>query len=479
MNNLTRRRFFEDSLMAASALALPARLYAAEREATVSPNSRITAAIIGCGIRGKAHARELARLPECDIAYVCDPDLDRADEVGALLGELQRPMPAKVQDMRRIFEDKSVDVVFVATPNHWHALAAIWAMQAGKDVYVEKPVSHNVAEGRRMVQVARELNRICQAGTQNRSRGGLAEAVRYMHEGKLGEVKLARSVFYSGRSSIGGPVDCPTPPRCDASLWAGPAPLRQLTRAKFHYDWHWMWETGSGEIGNSNVHAIDICRWGLGVHGLGKSVLSYGGRFKFGDVGETPNSQVAVYDFGGKTLVSETRNLKTAPFHPAIKSMWFFYGSEGIIADSHLFSPDGKLLRPFEAKSENHFANFLRAVRSRKHTDLAADILEGHESAALCHIANISYRTGRPATAPEVHKQLAAFPVNDDLAGGFDKTLQYLAEAGVDLGREQVTLGARLQLDGDKEAFVSNPTANSLLTRVYRAPFVVPGEAVG
>jgi len=177
--------------------------------------------------------------------------------------------------------------------------------------------------------------------------------------------------------------------------------------------------------------------------------------------------------------VSETRNLKTAPFHPAIKSMWFFYGSEGIIADSHLFTSDGKLVRPFAANSENHFANFLRAVRSRKHTDLAADILEGHESAALCHIANISYRTGQSATAQEVHKKLSGFAVNDDLTGGFEKTLQYLAEAGVDLEGEKITLGARLQLDGDKEAFVSNAAANSLLSRVYRAPFVVPGEAAG
>src|SRR5215207_8902387 len=165
----TRRRFFEDSLMAAAAVALPSRLMAAETSVvSASPNQKLTAAIIGCGIRGKAHARELARLADCDVAYVCDPDLDRADEVGALLTELKRPMPKKVQDLRRVLEDKAVDVVFIATPNHWHALAAIWAMQAGKDVYVEKPVSQNVAEGRRMVQAARKHNRICQGGTQYR-----------------------------------------------------------------------------------------------------------------------------------------------------------------------------------------------------------------------------------------------------------------------------------------------------------------------
>ena len=189
MTKLSRRRFFEDSVMAAAALSLPATLAAAESTAestAVSANGKLTAAILGCGIRGKAHAQELAKLNDCDIAYVCDPDLDRADEVGALLVELNRPMPKKIQDLRVALDDKSVDVVFVATPNHWHALASIWAMQAGKDVYCEKPISHNVTEGRRMVQTARKYGRICQAGIQNRSRGALAEAVNYMHEGKLG-----------------------------------------------------------------------------------------------------------------------------------------------------------------------------------------------------------------------------------------------------------------------------------------------------
>ena len=184
MNTLNRRRFFEDSIMAAAAVSLPvARVVSAD--AAVSANEKLTAAIIGCGIRGKAHAQELAKLTDCDIAYVCDPDLDRADEVGALLVKMNRPMPKKVQDLRLVYDDKSVDVVFVATPNHWHALATIWAMQAGKDVYCEKPVSHNVSEGRRMVQAARKYGRICQAGTQNRSRGALAEAVKYMQDGKL------------------------------------------------------------------------------------------------------------------------------------------------------------------------------------------------------------------------------------------------------------------------------------------------------
>jgi len=476
MKNLTRRCLFEDSVMTAAAIALSSPLLGADKPSS-SANEKLTAAIIGCGIRGKAHAKELAKIADCDVAYVCDPDLDRADEVAKLLVELDRPMPKVVQDLRQVYDDRSVDVVFVATPNHWHALAAIWAMQAGKDVYCEKPVSHNVAEGRRIVQVARKLERICQGGTQNRSRGAVAEAVKYMHAGKMGDVKLARSIIYGTRPSIGGPAECAMPPRCDYNLWAGPAPLAKLTRPKFHYDWHWFWNTGNGEIGNNNIHSLDICRWGLGVTGLGKSVLSYGGRFGYTDVAETANTQVGIFDFGDKTIVSETRGLKSAPFHPAIKSMWFFYGSEGIIADNHLYDPEGKLVREFEGEAGNHFVNFLSAVRSRKQTDLAADILEGHQSTALCHIANISYRLGKTAPPAEIEKRLSEMKVHDNVQETFDRTREHLKESNVDLDETQLTLGKVLHIDGNKEQFLDNTQADTMLARTYRAPFIVPKES--
>src|SRR2546427_3369491 len=219
MPNITRRRFLEDSILAAAAAAsIPTPLLAAGSRA-VSANEKITVAIIGCGIRGKQHASELARLSDCEIAYVCDSDRDRAAEVAADLVAKKRPQPKAVQDLRVILDDKSVAAVFIAAPNHWHALAAIWAMQAAKDVYVEKPVSHNISEGRRIVQVARNLGRICQGGTQNRSNGALAETIRYIHEGKLGEVKLARSIVYGLRGSIGGPRSRGIPARVGYNLW--------------------------------------------------------------------------------------------------------------------------------------------------------------------------------------------------------------------------------------------------------------------
>jgi ribosomal protein L22 len=251
--------------------------------------------------------------------------------------------------------------------------------------------------------------------------------------------------------------------------------MTKLTRARFHYDWHWMWDTGNGDIGNSNVHSIDICRWGLGVTGLGDSAISYGGRLGYTDVGDTPNSQVGIFRFGDKTIVSETRGLKTAPFHPVIKAMWFFYGSEGIIAETGLYDPEGKLIRAFEGQSVNHFANFLEAVRTRKRENLKAEILEGHQSSALCHLANISYRLGTKASIEEIQKRLGEFNANAEAREDLERTRHYLAEAGVDLGKTPMTLGRHLRPDGDKEKFLDDPEADALLKREYRVPFVVEG----
>jgi predicted dehydrogenase len=477
MPNVTRRQFLEDSLLAAATAAtfsLPRPASAAETGP--SSKDKLAVAIIGCGIRGQQHAGELARLSDCDVTWVCDPDKDRADEVAAALAAKGRARPKTAQDLRRILDDQSVAAVFIATPNHWHALAAIWAMQAGKDVYLEKPISHNVSEGRRIVQTARKLNRICQGGTQNRSNGALAEAIRHIHDGKLGEVKLARSIVYGRRESIGGPLAGTIPANVDYNLWAGPAPLEPLTRPKFHYDWHWFWNTGNGELGNNNIHSVDVCRWGLRVSGLGRSVVSYGGRLGYQDAAQTPNTQVVVFDFGDKTLVAETRGLKTAPFHPNFKSGWVFVGSEGIIADTSLFDPAGKLVRTFTGKIESHFANFLNAVRSRNRSELNAEILEGHQSTALCHLGNISWRLGQAASPDEIRRQLAGLKGPEDVAGTFERTCRHLAENDVDLRKTPLTLGVSLRLEPEQETFLGAPAANAMLTREYRKPFTVPAE---
>ena len=475
MSKITRRRFCEDSILraAAAAAASASVPVMAVDTKSPSPNNKLTVAIIGCGIRGKQHARELSRYADCDVAYVCDPDRERMAEVVAQLEELKRPAPKAVQDMRAVFDDQSVDAVFIATCNHWHALAAIWAMQAGKDAYVEKPVSHNVDEGRRMVDVARKTGRICQAGTQNRSNSALATAVEYMRSGKLGDVKLARSIVYGRRGSIGGPGACEVPASVDLNLWTGPAEMTTITRRKFHYDWHWVWNTGNGELGNNNIHSLDICRWGLGLNDLGRSVISYGGRLGYSDAGETPNTQVCIFDYGDKTIVSETRGLKTDPFHANYKGGWIFFGSEGIISGSSLFDLDGNLVRTFEGRSESHFANFLKAVRSRKREELNAEILEGHISTALCHIGNISWRLGKTASPSELREQLKTFKSQDDEQATLDRTLEHLRENDIDLEKTELTLGPWLELDGNKERFLNHSEANALLARKYRNPFVV------
>ncbi len=473
MQNITRRQFLENSMLAAATAAMaPASALSAE-ERPVSPNDKVTVAILGCGVRGKQHAEALAGLPECDVAWVCDPDLTRAEALSSYLVSRKRPAPKIARDLRVVLEDKSVAAVFIATPNHWHALAAIWAMQADKDVYVEKPVSHNIYEGRRIVSTARDLGRICQGGTQNRSNQALAEAVRYIHEGKLGEVGLARSVVFRPRESIGGPGHYPIPATVDYNLWAGPAPMSPLTRPQFHYDWHWFWSTGCGELGNNNIHSLDICRWGLGVTGPGKSVLSYGGRLGYSDAGETPNTQVVIYDFRERTIVAETRGLKSGPIRAGMSEGWLFYGTNGIIAGTSLFDPDGRLVRTFEGRNESHFANFLKAVRSRKTSDLNADINEGHQSTVLCHTGNISYRLGAPASTENISHALAELKVHDNVAETFDRTLKHLADNKIDPSSTRLSLGRLLRFDPAGERFADSAEANSLLARHYREPFVV------
>lgn len=481
MHSMTRRRFLEDSMLATAALAAAAapQVAFAEDKPTGNPSNKVRVAVLGCRIRGKQHVAELTKIPDCEIVYVCDPDRDLAGELATTVEKEQGKAAQPVQDMRRVFDDKTVDAVFIATPNHWHALAAIWAMQSGKDAYVEKPVSHNISEGRRIIQVSRKTGRICQGGTQNRSNMALAEAVEYMKAGKLGEVKLARSIIYGRRDPIGPKGKYEVPSNVDYNMWAGPAPLSPLTRPKFHYDWHWDWQTGNGELGNNNIHSIDICRWGLGLNGLGQSAISYGGRFGEPDAGETPNTQVCIFDFGDKTIVTETRGLKTAPFREGFTGGWLFHGTEGSIAQTSLFDPNGKMVSTFspQRKTESHFVNFLNAVRSRKREDLNAEITEGHQSTALCHIGNISWRLGAAATPEEVQTRLVQMKVHDNVKETLDRTLQHMRDNSVDPEKSKLVLGPVLFPAKDKESFVDNPQADAFLTREYRAPFVVPKEA--
>jgi len=462
-------------LAATAAVAAPARpLMSAQSD---SPNERIGVAVIGTGGRGSAHAAAFAGRKDCEVRVLCDADLSRAEGVANSVAKRQGRRPKVVQDLRTIFEDGSVDAVSIATCNHWHALAAIWAMQAGKDVYVEKPVSHNVTEGRRIVQVARKHKRVCQSGTQYRSHGSNRALASYLREGKLGDVTLAFCMVRKGRGPIGAPGKYDPPKGVDYDLFCGPAPLAPITRQRFHYDWHWFWDFGNGDLGNSGIHRVDIARWALGVSGLGSGVMSYGGRLGYSDAGETPNTQITIHDFGDRSLVVEVRGLKTGQ-HRGLTNGIVIEGSEGFITSTQtsaaIFDPDGKKVRDLTGPNEDHFDNFLKAVRSRRIEDLNAEILDGHQSSALCHLGNISHRLGGPASPKEILGQLDSHRIHDEVAETFDRNRKHLHGNGVDLEKTPLTLGPWLRTSPGQEAFVDNGPADALLTRTYRRPYVVP-----
>ena len=438
MQSMDRRKFLVNSAGATAGLLAPAVVTRAFGKA----NERVRVAVVGIRGQGGSHIRSITELPDAELAALCDVDeavlAKRMKEL-----EARHIKPATFTDIRKLLDDKSIDAVSFATPNHWHALGTIWACQAGKDVYVEKPASHTVFEGRKMVEAARKYNRIVQVGTQSRSSPALREAVEKLREGLIGDVYMARGLCFKWRDTIGRKPEEPVPAGVHYDLWLGPAPKRPFSQNRFHYNWHWNWEYGNGDIGNQGIHQMDLARWGLGVK-LPTRVQSMGGHFMFDDDQETPNTQVAMMEFndtGKKTfLVFEVRHWMSN--HEAgigegregrdsntIGNI--FYGSKGymVIGDRGYRTYLGKEQTPGPGRQEsgNHHGNFIKAVRSRKVEDLNADIQEGHLSAVLVHLANISYRTGRS-----------------------------------------------IEFDPATEKITGDAEAGKLLTRKYRAPYVVP-----
>ena len=494
MPHLTRRRFLSDSAIAAAAFATGSgssfTSYAAEALAAdnaTSANGRLSVMVCGVRSRGWTLTGTFAKTPGCRVKYICDVD----EAIGRRrVGEFEKQFgyrPAFVLDMREGLDDKDLDTVAIATPNHWHALAAIWAMQAGKDVYVEKPVSHNISEGRRLIETARQYKKICQTGTQSRSLEGTIAAVVYVQSGKIGDVKLARGLCYNRRKSIGEKEVYDPLESVDYNLWVGPAEMQPVTRSQFHYDWHWQYHWGNGDINNQGVHQMDIARWGLGIDSLSDSVISYGGRLGYVDAGDTANTQVSIHKFGDKTITFEVRGLETDPLFEA-KIGDIFYGTEGIVALANwgkgfAMDRDGKVVKhfgqnvkgsPYIVGGNRHIQNFVDAVKSRNPGDLNAEIREGHFSAGLGHAATISYRLGKQASIGEVEKAIEAFGGDDDNAETLERNIAHLKDNGVDLNETPMTLGPVLEMDAKTETFTNNNAANAMLTRQYRENFEVP-----
>jgi predicted dehydrogenase len=468
---------------AAAVAASGATLVVAEETRVTSPNEKLNCAVVGVHGRGTSHLDDLVDRKgtrETQVTHICDADAEVGMRRVEAVSERQPHKPIFVQDIRKLLEDPSIDIVTIATPNHWHSLGAIWAMQAGKDVYVEKPVSHNVLEGRVTVNTARELKRICQTGTQCRSNTGMRDAIQFVQSGGIGVCKVARGLCYKRRGAIGERGVYEPPKSVDYDLWAGPAPLEPVTRPQFHYDWHWQWAYGNGDLGNQGIHQMDLARWGLGVNRLSNAVLSYGGRFGYTDAGETANTQVVIHDYGDKTLVFEVRGLPTDSLKGAQVGV-IFEGTEGYVvmasySSGVAFDRDGNKVREFTGGGD-HFQNFLAAVRSRNPLDLTADILEGHLSSALCHLGNISYRLGQPTELGTVREKLQCLKVNDDVAATFERTLGHLAANSVDMSKSMFGFGEYLEFDPVSESFPNHEAARTMLTREYRAPYVVPSPA--
>ena len=458
MSSSTTRRFFLGAATAAAAT----RVWGA--------NDRISVAIVGLGGRGTNHLNVYSRLPEARVVGLCDVNQAARERAQATLLKNTGEKATEFEDMRKAFADPKVDAVSIAVPNHWHALAAIWAMKAGKDVYGEKPAAYNIYEGQKMVEVARDTKRMLQIGSQHRSTPFKMKAMQAVQQGLIGKVYAAKGLCYKRRASIGHKPDSATPAGVNWDLFLGPAPMRAFNELRFKYNWHWFWDTGNGDIGNQGVHEMGIARWGMGDPEWPKTAYAQGGKYAYDDDQETPNTLLASYDYGGRELVFEVRGLLTGaegsapqrrlgppaegavapPSSPAPTSTAprngaplnvmvgnLFYGTEGWAAMSdagfQAFKGESNEMvmeeRPERGPGGDatglHMQNFLAAVRSRNNKELHDEIGNAVLSAGLCHLANISYRVGRKLT---------------------------------------LTAGPKFGNDAD---------ANKLLTRDYRKPYVV------
>jgi predicted dehydrogenase len=491
-----RRDFLWSSASLAGIAASEARLLAqTPTEPAPAPNgrgnpmNRLNVAVIGFRGRGREHLAEIAGHNDVVVTHVCDVDSNVpnerpvADRLNAITAAQGNVRPQYVQDLRRIMDNPAIDCVTIATPNHWHSLAAIWAMQAGKHVYVEKPVSHNIWEGRRLVDASRHYNKICQAGTQNRSSDCVRSAIEFLRSGRLGQVQIARALCYKRRPSIGTHMGTVAPPETvNFDLWCGPAPNRPVGRTRFHYDWHWQWDYGNGDLGNQGIHQMDIARWGLGKNTLCSSVWSVGGRFGYTDDGETANTQLSFMRYDNATLLFEVRGLETPNYSARPGSESVNVGNVFHCANGHLvvtnsstavaYNLDGEAIRRFTGRGD-HFANFFAAVRANRRELQTGDIVEGHLSSALCHLANISYRLGQPATfAPPP----APFADNASANEAFGRMTEHLTANHVNLAEERLRVGPLLNLNVAEETFQGNAAANPMLTREYRRGFEVPAR---
>jgi predicted dehydrogenase len=478
MSRVTRRRFLKQSAAAAGAAAVFTISGTKASGRVLGANDRVRVAIAGIRGRGQSHMEAYSKAKNVEIAYLVDPDSRLFGERSKKVEGLNHTTPKCVQDLREALEDKELDAVSIATTNHSHALLAIWACQAGKDVYVEKPCCHNIFEGRKLVEAARKYDRIVQHGTQSRSSQGWAKAVAAVHSGQYGKLLISYAYASKPRGSIGFKDPKDPPEGFNFDIWLGPAQQQAYHENIVHYNWHWFWDFGNGEIGNQGIHQLDIARWAMPVGAMPKSVVSLGGRFGYKDQGQTPNTQFTVIDFGEAKLFMEDRGLVDGKTHKVANE---FYTDAGVIKNNKFF-PNGKtegeeLKNASTEWNENegsHFSNFIDCVRSRDREKLHAEIEVGFQSALLAHLGNISYRLG---TDVPFNKEMKAFGDDKTAYESFESMKSHLADvAKLKLDESTYRLGRSLNYDAKAEKFVGDDEANQLLTRPYRKPYVVPEQ---
>lgn len=489
----SRRNFIKTTLSGSAGLLLCNVAFGTQQHPIKGANDRINVAVIGVGGHGRTHINAYKKQSaDVRIAALCDCDSEYLNrELTELAKDNIKALGYK--DLRKLYENKDIDAVSIVTPNYWHALATIWACQAGKHVCVEKPVSHSIWEGRKMVEAARKYNRLVQADLDSRSSNSLAATIDYMQK-NLGKVLYVRIVNYKRRKSIGkimGPG--PIPKTCDYDLHSGPIAMMPLPRKQLHYDWHWQWHTGNTELGNNGPHQLDICRWALGKSNLPQKVISFGGRFGYIDDGNVPNTQVAWYDYDGIPIIYDSRALGerlgvdnmdgftgyTAtgekvhhPYTGNANCSIYIFCENGYTAGNTIYDNNGVQVKRFNEPQEGPQFNFIKALKTGKKEDLKIDILEGHLSAVMSHMGNISYQIGNRIDIEELRKTVDSYKYLNNVFIEFEKHLRL---NGLNPEKEEIYMGPALNFHSQTEKFIGEHSemANLFLKDNYREPFVI------
>jgi predicted dehydrogenase len=480
MARLTRRSFLKNTLATAATVTVAGTKSSGK---VLGANDSIRVAVAGINGRGSAHVDAFGKMKGVEIVYLVDPDRRTYKKRQEQLSKLGRPEAKTATDIRKVLEDKELNVVSIATPNHWHSLMTIWACEAGKDVYVEKPCSHNIHEGRIAVEMARKHKRIVQHGTQSRSSQSWENLRALAQSGKLGKLLVSRGLCYkdggtggSTRGDIGHKPHKAPPSELDFNIWLGPAPEQPYHENLVHYRWHWFWDFGNGDAGNQGVHQMDIARWVIPGAVWPKSVISIGGRYANNDQAQTPNALVSIFDYGDTQLIFETRGLKS-PGYRGQNVGNILHFEEGVVAGGKFYPKgkgDGEAVPSVQAERKrggDHFGNFIESVRGRDTAKLHADIEVGHVSSGLCHLGNISYRLGKPASYDPSLGKVAG---NEFATDALTRMAEHLKDSGITFDGKNLLVGRKLEFDGKREHFVNDKDADALLTRNYRKPFAVP-----